>query len=358
MSPKGGLNHNVQIKKWKSNKILLPENNNTNIMNDKTNWGILGCGNIAHSFARGLSLIPNAQIIAVASKSGKAEKFGKQYGVKYKYTNYQELVDNPEVDVIYIATTHNFHFENTKLCLDNGKPVLCEKAFTINAEQLKILISIARKKHLFLMEAMWSRFFPCMVKLREMISQNKIGEVRLIKGDFGFNMPHGSEHRAFNPKLAGGALLDLGIYPISFASMILGPPRKITSAATMGETGVDIFSSYFFEYESGAVSMLSSSTQLCPPHNALVVGTKGYFEITNFSRPWKMDYWNGKKMEHIEFPYKKPGYQFEALEVMKCLKNGKLESDIMPLDESLTIMETMDTMREQWNFKYPEENKK
>ncbi|MHA1746398.1 MAG: Gfo/Idh/MocA family protein [Promethearchaeota archaeon] len=324
-------------------------------MNKKTNWGILGCGNIAHSFAMGLKHIPNAQIIAVASKSGKAEKFGKQYGATYTYTNYEDLVANPEVDVIYVATTHNFHFENTKLCLENRKPVLCEKAFTINAAQLKILIDLARKEQLFLMEAMWSRFFPCMVKLREMIAQNKIGDVRLIKGDFGFTMLHGPEHRVFNPKLAGGALLDLGIYPISFASMILGTPQKITSSATMGETGVDIFSSYFLEYENGAVSMLSSSTQLCPPHTALVVGTKGYLEIPNFSRPKKMNYWNGKKLEHLEFPHKSPGYQFEALEVMNCLKNGKLESNIMSLDESLTIMETMDTMRDQWHFKYPEE---
>lgn len=320
------------------------------------NWGILGCGSIAHQFAESLKLIPNAKLISVASKSGKHVKFGEKYEAENRYDNYEQLASDPNVDAIYIATIHNLHYENAKLCLEGKKPVLCEKPFTLNAIQAEDLINIARRNNLFLMEGMWTRFIPCVEKIREMVNiDKKLGEVLLIKADFGFKFPYGPEHRGFNPKLAGGSLLDLGIYPISFSSMLLGKPTKISSSAIIGETGVDIVSSYFFEYDNGATAMLTSSNKLNMPHKALIIGTEGYLEVLNFSRPWKMDYFNGKEIETIEIPYDKPGFQFEAIEAMNCIKKGKLESEIMPLDESLEIMKTMDTLRNQWGLKYPEE---
>ncbi len=321
-------------------------------------WGILGCGSIAHEFAEGLNQIPNAELEAVASKSGKAEPFGRKFNVTNCYNNYKELVNDSNVDIIYVATTHNFHYENTLLCLNHGKPVLSEKPFTINASQAEQLINTARKEKIFLMEGMWTRFIPCVVRLREMIHHERIlGEIRHFKGDFCVKMPYGNEHRAFNPKLAGGALLDLGVYPISFSSMIFKElPQKIMSSAILGETGVDIFSSYFFEYKNGATSMMTSSTKLIMPHDAFIVGTEGYMHIPAFTRPKKMFLnLNKQSKKTLEIPYESTGFQFEAIEAGNCLKTERTESEIIPLDETLEIMKTMDTIRSQWEFKYPEE---
>ncbi len=320
--------------------------------------GVLGCGSIAHAFAEGLKYIPDAELEAVASKSGKAEPFGKRFGIKKHYNNYEELVDDSHVDIIYVATTHNFHYENILLGLNYGKPVLSEKPFTINASQAEQLITKAKREGIFLMEGMWTRFLPCVVKLREMIHNERIiGKIRHFKGDFCVKMPYGNEHRAFNPKLAGGALLDLGVYPISFSSMILKEsPQKIISSAVLGETGVDVFSSYFFLYKNGATSMMTSSTSLVMPHDAFIFGTEGYVYIPNFSRPKKM-FLNLNELDKkiIEIPYESTGFQFEAIEAGNCLKTGMTESNIIPLDETLEIMKTMDTIRNQWGLKYPEE---
>ncbi|MHA1730127.1 MAG: Gfo/Idh/MocA family protein [Promethearchaeota archaeon] len=329
----------------------------------EVNWGIIGSGNIAHSFAQGLSLISEANLEAAASKSGKAQKFINIHNGKSAYggeSAYKDLVNDPNVEIIYVATTHNFHYENILLCLEHGKPVLSEKPFTINAKQAEKIIKIARKKDLFVMEGMWSRFLPCMVRLRELLDNEKeniIGEVKHVKADFGFTMPFDPEHRAFNPNLAGGALLDLGIYCISLASMIFKqPPEKIKSSAYLGETGVDEQSYYLFEYKDGQTAMLSSSNRVLMPHRAIIAGTKGFIEIPNFSRPNKLEIWiQGRKMQTEKVPFEPKGFQYETIEVMKCLEAGKIESEIMPLDETLEIMKTMDSLRAQWDFKYPEE---
>ena len=322
-------------------------------------WGILGCGSIANAFAEGLKKVPNAKLEAVASKSRKAEPFGKKFNIKKRYNNYKDLVSDSDIDIVYIATTHNFHYENILLCLEHGKAVLSEKPFTINAFQAKVLINKAKKEKIFLMEGMWTRFIPCVVKLRELIDKNRIlGEIRHFKGDFCVNMPYGNEHRVYNPKLAGGALLDLGVYSISFTSMIFKePPEKIMSSAILGETGVDVFSSYLFSYKSGSTSMMNSSTKILMPHDAYIVGTKGYMHVPNFSRPTNIFlHLNNEKEQTIEIPYEPTGFQFEAIEVGNCLRKGKIESEIMPLRETLEIMNSMDTLRTQWGFKYPEEN--
>ncbi|MHA2289362.1 MAG: Gfo/Idh/MocA family protein, partial [Promethearchaeota archaeon] len=243
---------------------------------DVVRWGILGCGLIAHAFAEGLKQVPDAELEAVASKSGKAKTFGGKFNVKKCFGNYEQLVNDSNVDIVYVATTHNFHYENMLLCLDHGKSILSEKPFTINASQAEQLINKAKRKSIFLMEGMWTRFLPSVVELRNIIHNERIlGEIRHFKGDFCVKMPYGNEHRVFNPKLAGGALLDIGVYPISFSSMIMKQsPQKITSSAILGETGVDIFSSYFFSYKSGATSMMTSSNKLVMPHDAFIIGTE------------------------------------------------------------------------------------
>ena len=329
-------------------------------MNTKIRWGILGCGKIARAFAFSLKLIPEAQLLAVASRTpGKAQKFGVQFEVEFIYTTYEELVKNSEIDVIYIATTHNFHYKNILLCLHANKPVLCEKAFTLNTKQAVEVIDMAREKHIFLMEAMWMKFNPCIVKLRKFVAEGTIGDIRLIKADFGEKFPRDLKGRLFNKHLAGGALLDLGIYSISFARMIFGhSPINCKSEAYIGETGVDEESAYFLEFENKKLAMLYSSIRIDIPNDATLFGTKGIIKLKDFFHPSKIEWkLNGKrKFKSIEVPYDLPGYQYEILEVHKCLRAGQIESKIMPWSETIENMKTMDTLRKQWGLKYPEEN--
>ena len=329
-----------------------------NNMSKIIKWGILGCGKIANKFAEGLEVLPDAILEAVASRTeGKVENFGEIFGVKNTYNDYEELVNNLAVDVIYIATTHNFHYKNALLCLNHGKPVLCEKPITLNAKQAEELINTARNNNIFLMEAMWTRFIPCIVKLNEFLDEGLLGEIQHVTANFGIKKELDPNVRSFNPDLGGGALLDLGIYPISFARMIYKqPPSKIKSSAYIGKTNVDEKSCYLFEYENGQTAMLSSSHRLIMPHDAFIFGTKGYLEIPDFYHPTKMILkLEGKPNKTIRIPFKSTGYNYEAMEVMQCLNTGKLESKIMPLDETLEIMKTMDMLRSQWHLKYPGE---
>lgn len=327
-------------------------------MNRKIKWGILGCGIIANKFAKGLELVEDAELVAVASKTAaKACEFAFRYSVKNYYDSYEELVKNPEIDVVYIATTHNFHYENIKLCLKNNKHVLCEKAFTVNALQAKEVISIAREKTLFLMEAMWTRFLPCITELNHMLKDGIIGDIKLLRADFGFRIDVDEENRLINPNLAGGTLLDLGIYTISFARMIFKrPPSAIKSSASFGKTNVDEHVGYILQYKEGEKAMISTSFQVTVPHDALIAGTKGYIRIPTFYSPVEMILKLECQDEKIiKLPFESTGYGYEAAEVNKCIREGWTESSIMPLEETLEIMTTMDKLRSDWGFKYPGE---
>jgi len=347
------------MKRWNLGKKRYILASSKLLMNSKIRWGILGCGNIAHAFALSLKFIPEAQLLAIASRTpGKAQKFGKQFGVELIYTTYEELVENSEIDVIYIATTHNFHYKNILLCLQSDKPVLCEKSFTLNAEQAIEVIDMAREKKIFLMEAMWMKFNPGILKLREIVADGIIGDIRLIKADFGKNFPRDLEGRIFNKHLAGGALLDLGIYPISFARMIFGhSPIICKSEVYIGETGVDEESAYLLEFDDKKLAMLYSSLRIDMPSDATIFGTKGMIMLKDFFHPSKIEWrLNGKrKIKSIEVPYDLPGYQYEILEVHQCLATGQVESKIMPWSETIENMRTMDALRKQWGLKYPEE---
>jgi len=327
-------------------------------MADTIRWGILGTGWIASQFARGLSATPGAELIAVGSRTqASADKFAEQFNIPRRHATYEALAGDPDVDAIYISTPHPFHAENSMLCLEGGKAVLCEKPFAINTRETDVVIDLARRKGLFLMEAMWTRYLPAIVRLRELIAAGAIGEVRMITADFGFRTEFNPKGRLFDPALGGGALLDVGIYPISLAFMVLGAPATVTSTVHLGETGVDEQSAYLFGYDGGQIALLSSATRTATPQEAYIMGTEGTIKI---STPW----WNasaviltrpGKEPEVISPPREGNGYNYEALEVARCLKSGKLESDLMPLDETRAIMRVMDTIRAQWNFKYPGE---
>jgi len=314
-------------------------------------WGILATGKIAHKFAKDLSILEDARIVAVGSRSiDKAKEFAQEYGIPKAYGSYEELAKDPEVDIIYVATPHSAHRDCTLLCLKEGKPVLCEKPFTVNALEAEEVIKYARETGIFLMEAMWTRYLPAVVKVREWLAAGAIGEVRMLKADFGFRTAWNPEGRLLNPALAGGALLDAGIYPVSFASMVFGTqPLEIKSVAHIGTTGVDEQFSAIFKYDGGKIASLSGAIRTGMINDAWIYGTEGKIHMTEFLFGKSVElYINGKKEEIYEPVYEGFGYYYEAREAMRCLREGLKESSIMPLDETLAIMKTMDLIRKRW----------
>jgi predicted dehydrogenase len=321
-------------------------------------WGILGTGAIAGQFVEGLRSVPEAEVLAVGSRSEtSAAKFAVSRGIPRRHASYADLASDPDVDVVYIATPHPFHAENTELCLGAGKAVLCEKPFSVNAAQAERVVGLAREKGLFLMEGMWTRFFPLMEGVRRLVSGGALGEVRMLNVDFGFRADPDPASRLFAPCLGGGALLDVGVYCVSFASMVLGQPSGSVGLSHLGETGVDEQASVILEHEGGRLANLSIGIRTTTPQEATIMGTEGYVRIhppwwkptaMTISRP-------GEDDEYFEAPVSGNGFDHEAAEVMRRLEAGQTESDIMPLDETVSIMRTMDDIRAAWGLEYPGE---
>lgn len=327
-------------------------------MEKKIRWGILGPGGIAHKFADALKVIRDAEITAVGSRDlQRADAFADTFDVPHRHGNYVQLANNPEVDVVYVATPHPFHKACAMLCLEAGKAVLCEKPLTVDADQAEALIACAREHKQFLMEAMWTRFIPVMVKVREWLADGVIGEPRMLTADFGNRVELTAENmkgRLFALQLAGGAMLDIGVYTVSLASMVFGAPTKITSLAHIGETGVDEQAAVLLGYDAGQIASLSCAITTRTSQDARIFGTKGAIYIPNFSRATSATLEVlGKEPVQIQIPFTGNGFEYQVLEVIKCLRAGKLESDVMPLDESLSIIQTMDIARAQWGLEYP-----
>ncbi len=320
-------------------------------------WGIIGCGKIADNFTQSLETLNDGELIAVGSKTpGKAKAFAEKFNVKKYYTNYEELLSNPEVDVVYIATTHNFHYENVLQALNHGKHVLCEKVFTMNAKQANHLRELAKNKHLFLMEAMWTRFLPATKEINKLILEGVIGEVMFLQAEFSFKTPMDLTGRFYNMNLAGGSLMDQGIYPISYASMLFKKqPINIKTNVCMAQTGVDERGSHIFEYEDGKAALLTTSISYYKRVHAIIAGTKGHIEIPSFFRASEFTVKVGEKEIEYNMPHISTGKGYEAQEVMNCIKEGKIKSNLMSIDETVEIMETMDNIRCKWGLKYPEE---
>ncbi len=325
-------------------------------MSDIIRWGIIGCGRIARKFARCMKDVKGAELIAVASATpGKAQAFAGEYGVDSAYEGYSRLVERDDIDAIYVATTHNFHYENTKLALEHDKAVLCEKSLTVAAWEAVELVTLARERKVFLMEAMWTRFLPAIVQVREWLDSGAIGELRQIRADFGFNAPFNPEGRMYNKALAGGALLDAGIYPISFSSMVAGSPTEVEAISQIGTTGVDEQSFCLFRYKNGAVASLSAAVRAHVDVEARIIGTEGKITVPQFLKATSAELHRYEEKETIQrsFPYPDgQGFEFETQEVVDCMKEGKLESEVMPLDESVSIMRTMDAIREKVGLEY------
>lgn len=327
-------------------------------MEKKVRWGILGCGGIAEKFAEDLQFTSNSKFTACGSRSiDKANQFSEKYGGEHAFGSYEELAECDDVDIVYVATPHPMHFENSMLCLENGKAVLCEKPFTLNCEQAKEMVGVAREKKIFLMEAMWTRFIPTVVKVRNLLENGAIGEVRNFTADLVKEFEYDTEHRIFNPQLGGGALLDLGVYPISFASMVFKQkPKKIASVVKIGQSGVDYNESLSFLYDSGAVASITAGLEADTGITAFIAGTKGSIRFESmFFRAKKAVVERGGELEEIKIDFPGTGYQFEAEHAAERWLDGKFESDVIGLDESIEIMETMDEIRRDWGLVYPQE---
>jgi predicted dehydrogenase len=315
-------------------------------------WGILGAGRIAGRFASEARLVPGARLVAVGARSAeRAAAFAAQNGIARAYGSYADLVADPDVDAIYVATLHPWHCEHTLLALDAGKAVLCEKPFAVNADQARRMIARARQRNLFLMEAMWTRFNPITVQVRQWLAEGRIGEPRMATIDFGFRAAWDPQSRILNAELAGGALLDVGVYVLAYASMIFGRPVQIRAAGHIGETGVDEQTAMALKYAGGQLASLTCAVRTATPQSARIDGTEGAIEVPAF--------WRAETARLIR-PQQEPliatgdhGFRYEIAEVMACLAAGRTESPAMSLDETLAIAETMDEVRRQIGLQYP-----
>ncbi|MEC8892665.1 MAG: Gfo/Idh/MocA family oxidoreductase [Candidatus Poribacteria bacterium] len=327
-------------------------------MRKSIRWGILSTGRIAHQFATGLSDLPDTELVAVGSRSiVTANAFANQFNIPHRHGSYDSLAQDPDVDVIYIATPHSLHQENALMCLKMGKAVLCEKPFTINVQQAEVVIQVAREKGIFLMEAMWTRFLPHILKVQQIINDRLIGQPRILQASVGDQKELDPSNRFFNPKLGGGALIDVGIYAATLAHLIFGPPTAIQTLANLSSTGVDQEALVTFQHSDGQLTYFASSILYHMPRDATITGDDGSIYIhSDFWHPSQITLRvNGKTEQFIEVNCPLNGYHYQVLEVNQCLRAGKSESSIMSLDTTLSVMNILDTIRGQWGLKYPME---
>ncbi len=327
-------------------------------MSKKYNWGILGPGSIANKFANDLKLLPNASLYAIGSRSiDRAREFAQKYGAVKYYGSYEQLASDPQVDIVYIASPHVRHYTDSLLCLNNGKSVLCEKPVAMNVDQYKIMIETAKRKGVFFMEALWTRFIPSFIKSLGLINEGEIGEIKLIESDFCFHAYYNPDGRLFNPMLGGGSLLDIGIYPVFLALELVGKPVKMQVLATFDKTGVDNSCSMIFMHKQNILSILFSSIAVNGRVESIIHGTKGLLRLNRYWHiPTSIDIIPDKgKTKHYKFDEPGYGYQYEADEVMRCLDKGQTQSDIFSWDRSLRLITTLDEIRSLAEIKYPDE---
>ncbi|MGW5650314.1 Gfo/Idh/MocA family protein [Streptomyces humi] len=324
-------------------------------------WGILATGGIAAAFAADLVDLPDAEIVAVASRSaGAAEGFAERFGVGRAYGDWESLARDEDVDVVYVATPHSAHRAAAGLCLEAGRNVLCEKAFTVNGREAEELVALAKEHDRFLMEAMWTYCNPLVRRLTALVGDGAIGEVRTVQADFGLEGPFPPAHRLRDPALGGGALLDLGVYPVSFAHLLLGEPDGMSARAVLSEEGVDLQTGALLSWESGALAMVHCSIAGGTGTTASVTGSHGRIDIPDgFFNPERFVlHRDGRDPEEFAMdPADGPRttLRHEAREVMRALRAGEKESPLVPLSGTLAVMRTLDTLREQIGVRYPGE---
>jgi predicted dehydrogenase len=328
-------------------------------MNQTIRWGILGCGKIARKFASDLQWVSDAKLVAIgAREQSTADAFAKDFPVEYKHNSYKALAENPEVDVIYIATPHALHYEHVMLCLQHKKAVLVEKAFAINYGQAKQMIDFAKSQQTFLMEAFWTRFLPHYLKVKEMIAQGQVGAIQYINAEFGFKPTPPVSQRIYDPALGGGSLLDVGVYPVFLALDLLGKPDHIQASIVPAPSGVDEQCSIQFKYNNGAIANLFSSFATNLATGADIAGDQGRLRLTHrFHGPTtKLEFYPGvvDSKQTIAFEKAKGnGYEYEAQHVTDCLKKGLTESPLRTHIDTLILTQTLDQIRSMVGIRYP-----
>ena len=336
---------------------MHPKLTNKTTMSKTYNWAILGCGKIARKFANDLKLLPNARLYAAASRSlENAQSFASELGFEKAFGSYEEMANDPEVDVVYIATPHSHHFEHALLCLNHRKAVLCEKAFAINSKEVGLMIEAARRNNTFLMEAFWTRFQPSFLKVLEIIHSGELGALKMVRSDFAFNAEYNPEKRLYNVDLGGGSLLDIGIYPIFMSLMALGKPSEIKTMARFCPTGAEESVMMSFGYPGGEIASLVSSFASHSSTQTEFSFENGFIRLNRrFYTPTSLTYWkNWEEEQTINFEKGEgSGYELEAAHVMECLDAGKTESEWMPLSFSSDLMEIMDWVRKDAGIIFP-----
>ncbi len=320
------------------------------------NWGILGPGKIADKFASAFSVTPKARLVAVGSRDGeRAKEFAAKFSIPKVHASYEALAADPDVDIVYVATPHSFHHEQTILCLNHKKAVLCEKPLTLNLPSALTMVAAAEANNVFLMEGMWSRFFPAIIKTVELIAKGTIGEVQFIRADFGFVFPFDAESRVYNINLAAGAQLDVGIYPMFLALLILGKPERIQALAQHAPTGIDQTTSVQFLFKNKSMAHIFSSVVVDTAKQAEIIGTMGTIIL---HAPWYKTQaitvkLNNGTSSHFDFPFEGFGFQYQLQHVTECLLNGLKESPLMSFDFSFLMAEVADSILAQCDVVYP-----
>lgn len=323
---------------------------------DGLRWGVLAPGAMSHVFASDLGLA-GLTIQAVGSRSAdRAEEFAREFHAKAAYGSYEDLVADPEVDIVYVASPHNYHREHAELVLRAGKHLLLEKPFTVRADDAHAVVTLARTAGRFVMEGMWTRFLPHMVRTRELIAAGAIGEVRTLLSNHSWNLPDWKMKRCGDPSLAGGSLLEMGVYPIDLAFDIFGPPDSVHAISTPTSHGVDAQTSVLFGYRGGGQAVLNFALDVRGPNTSVVIGTRGRIEMdADWWKPVAIRRYDEDDALVEEYDGTAPGsgYQFEALAVERLVAEGRLEADWMSLSETLAIMDVLDQIREQIGLRYP-----
>lgn len=324
---------------------------------EKIRWGIVGPGNIARKFAKAIKNVEGAKLVAVASRTEeRARKFADEYDIPNIFTSYDDMAKSDIVDAVYIATPHTAHKPCTELFLNAKKHVLCEKPVCVNAKQANDLYECAEKNGVFLMEAMWTRFLPAIVEAVKTVQSGVIGEVRGVKADFCYSCPPEVDPKLYKNDMAGGSLLDVGIYGLNFAAIFLGDdPESVTSFCDVAD-GVDLQTNILLKYKNGAIASVSSAINVVKPATGYIYGTKGYIEMPVFYGAKEFFVCVDEEKQHISKPPMGDGFEEEICEVCECIKNGKTQSSVMPMSESIRIMKQMDCIRRQNGLKYPVDN--
>ncbi len=317
--------------------------------------GIIGCGHIAEKMAATINGMQEAENYAVASRSlEKAQAFASKWNFSKAYGSYEELVADSEIDLVYIATPHSHHYEHARLCIMNGKPVLCEKSFTANARQAEELIRLAEEKNVFITEAIWTRYMPLSVKMKELLDEGVIGTPYTLSANLGYVIA--DKDRIAKPELAGGALLDIGVYTLNFAAMAFGNDiKEIHSACQLTATGVDGQENITLFYNDGKMASLQSSVYAQTDRMGVISGDKGFMVIENINNPecikiFDTDY---KLKAEYKAPEQITGFEYQVRASIEAIENGWKESPYMPHKETIRIMHQMDALRKEWGVKYP-----